>query len=72
MMRTEFLRFNGAVERDPAIDAWMKEHAGVLAWGGGGLSVMATFRQSRLDSPLASAIIPCLGKVNQRTYECTA
>jgi hypothetical protein len=29
-MRTEFLRFNGAVERDPAIDAWMKEHAGEL------------------------------------------
>ena len=28
--RTEFLRFNGAVERDPAIDAWMKEHAGEL------------------------------------------
>ena len=28
--RTEFLRFNGAVERDPAIDAWMKEHAGGL------------------------------------------
>jgi hypothetical protein len=26
--RTELLRFNGAVERDPAIDAWMKEHAG--------------------------------------------
>src|SRR5690348_9055296 len=26
-MRTELLRFNGAVERDPAIDAWMKEHA---------------------------------------------
>jgi hypothetical protein len=24
------LRFNGAVERDPAIDAWMKEHAGGL------------------------------------------
>jgi hypothetical protein len=24
------LRFNGAVERDPAIDAWMKEHAGEL------------------------------------------
>ena len=22
-MRTELLRFNGAVERDPAIDAWM-------------------------------------------------
>jgi len=24
-MRTELLRFNGAVERDPAIDASMKE-----------------------------------------------
>jgi hypothetical protein len=23
----ELLRFNGAVERDPAIDVWMKEHA---------------------------------------------
>src|SRR5215467_1762833 len=29
-MRTELLRFHGAVERDPAIDAWMKEHAGEL------------------------------------------
>jgi hypothetical protein len=29
-MRMELLRFNGAVERDPAIDAWMKEHAGEL------------------------------------------
>jgi hypothetical protein len=29
-MREEFLRFDGAVERDPAIDAWMKEHAGEL------------------------------------------
>ena len=28
--RTDWLRFNGAVERDPAIDAWMKEHAGEL------------------------------------------
>ncbi len=29
-MKAEFLRFNGAVEHDPAIDAWMKmkEHAG--------------------------------------------
>jgi hypothetical protein len=25
-MRAQLLRFNGAVERDPAIDAWMKEH----------------------------------------------
>ncbi len=29
-MRRELLRFNGAVERDPAIDAWMNEHAGEL------------------------------------------
>src|SRR6184192_1559172 len=29
-MRTELLRFNDAVERDPAINAWMKEHAGEL------------------------------------------
>ena len=27
-MRAELLRFAGAVERDPAIHAWMKEHAG--------------------------------------------
>jgi hypothetical protein len=29
-MRTELLRFNDAVERDPAIDAWMNEHGGEL------------------------------------------
>ncbi len=29
-MRTALLRFNGAVERDPAIDAWMNEHASEL------------------------------------------
>ena len=29
-MRTELLRFNGARERDPAINAWMKEQAGEL------------------------------------------
>ena len=29
-MRTELLRFNGAVERDPAINAWMNERAGGL------------------------------------------
>jgi hypothetical protein len=27
---TDLLRFNGAVERDPAIEAWMREHAGEL------------------------------------------
>ena len=30
MLRTDLLRFNGAVERDPAIEAWMKEHPGGL------------------------------------------
>jgi hypothetical protein len=29
-MRTELLRLNGAVERDPAIDAWLKERTGEL------------------------------------------
>jgi hypothetical protein len=28
--RTDFLQFNGAVERDPRIDTWMKDHAGEL------------------------------------------
>jgi len=28
--RTELLRFNGARERDPAIDVWMNKHAGEL------------------------------------------
>ena len=28
--REQLLRFNGAVERAPAIDAWMNEHAGEL------------------------------------------
>ena len=33
-MRTQLLRFSGAVERHPAIDAWFKQHArelGVIA-----------------------------------------
>ena len=30
-MRTELLRFDGAVERDPAIDAWLKGRSGELA-----------------------------------------
>ena len=29
-MRDNLLRFGGAVERDPAIDAWMKGHKGEL------------------------------------------
>jgi hypothetical protein len=30
MKKAGLLRFNGAVERDPAIDAWMRERAGEL------------------------------------------
>jgi len=30
MIRTELFRLNGAVARDPTIDAWMKKHAGEL------------------------------------------
>ncbi len=29
-MKSDFLRFNGAVEHDPAIDLWMKERPGEL------------------------------------------
>jgi len=29
-MRSDFLRFNGAVERDPAIEKWFKERSGEL------------------------------------------
>jgi hypothetical protein len=29
-MKTELLRFNGGVERDPAIDAWLRAHGGEL------------------------------------------
>ena len=29
-MKSELLRFNGAVQHDPAIDAWMKARAGEL------------------------------------------
>jgi hypothetical protein len=30
MKRTELFRVNGGVQRDPAIERWMKEHAGDL------------------------------------------
>ncbi len=29
-MRDQLMRFDGTVERDPAIDVWMKEHEGEL------------------------------------------
>src|ERR1700755_2632041 len=30
MMREKLMRFDGTVERDPAIERWMKEHRGEL------------------------------------------
>jgi hypothetical protein len=30
MVRTELMRFDGAIEHDPAIEAWMKAHQGEL------------------------------------------
>jgi hypothetical protein len=30
MIRTELFRLNGGVERDPAVDAWLKDHSGEL------------------------------------------
>ncbi|HEV2420871.1 MAG TPA: DUF1801 domain-containing protein [Candidatus Acidoferrales bacterium] len=30
MLRADLLRFNGALERDPSIDAWMKQHSAEL------------------------------------------
>jgi hypothetical protein len=30
-MKTDLLRFDGAVERDPGVEAWLKEQAGDLA-----------------------------------------
>ena len=30
MTRAQLLRFNGAVPRHPAIDAWLQEHSGEL------------------------------------------
>ena len=29
-MKTDLLRFDGAIQRDPAIDAWLKHHKGEL------------------------------------------
>ncbi len=43
-MRAKLLRFNGAVERDPAIDRWMKKHAGEL--GAIALEWFETMRKS--------------------------
>jgi hypothetical protein len=51
MMRTELLRFNGALERNPAIDAWMKEHAGELPGGFvGSLEILVLARTCQVSA----------------------
>ena len=30
MIRTEFLRYDGALKRDPSVDAWLQRHPGEL------------------------------------------
>ena len=56
-MRSELLRFNGTVERDPAIDAWMKGHAGELGaiahqW----FEVTRSFNRRRFSQALLVAL----------------
>jgi hypothetical protein len=58
MMRTELVRFNGAVERDPAIDVWMKEHAGKL----GAIARVQNTRVTpikALKTPFYAALLIC-------------
>ncbi len=63
-MKTELLRFDGAVERDPAIDAWMAEHGGEL-----GAIARAWFEVMRRCGDEVREVLPdgcpvaCLGDV---------
>ena len=59
-MRTELLRFNGAVERDPAIDGWMKEHAGEL--GAIALQWFEVMRKCDILKPISWSYV-CAGTV---------
>ena len=61
---TELLRFNGAVERDPAIDAWMKEHAGELgAWAHQWFEVMRKCGDEVRELLHDGCPVACLGDV---------
>jgi hypothetical protein len=51
--RTELFQLNGAVERDPAIDGWMKEHA--AEWGAIAQKWFEVMRKLRRRSPGAFA-----------------
>jgi hypothetical protein len=63
-MRMELLRFNGAVERAPSNDAWMREHAGELGaiahhWFG----VMRKFGDEVRELLHDGCLVACLGDV---------
>jgi len=61
-LRTELFRLNGTVERDPAIDAWMKEHAGVLgAIAGEWFEVMRTCGDEVRELFHDGCPVACLG-----------
>ena len=63
-MKTQLLRFNGAMQRDPAIDAWMKYHQGELgtiahAW----FEVIRTSGDEVLELLHDGCPVACLGDV---------
>jgi hypothetical protein len=63
-MKTDILRFNGAVERDPAIDAWMKHHAGELgAIAGRWFEVMRKCGDEVRELVHDGCPVACLGDV---------
>ena len=63
-MRTELLRFNGTVERDPAIDAWMKEHRDELgAIAHTGVEVMRKCGDEVRETLHDGCPVACLGDV---------
>jgi hypothetical protein len=61
---TELLRFDGANERDPAIDAWMKEHVGELgAIAQGWFEVMRKCGDEVRELMHDGCPVACLGDV---------
>ena len=63
-MRTDLLRFNDAVERDPAIHAWMKAHSGELGaiarqW----FAVTRECGDEVRERPHDGCLVACLGDV---------
>jgi hypothetical protein len=61
-MKPAFLRFNGTVERDPAIDFWMNEHGGELgALAGQWFEVMRERGDEVRELLHDSCPVACLG-----------